>query len=119
MDPQTPEIPVTPPVEPPKPKDSHWITILAMALFVLAALSITGFLYYQNQQLKQMLATYQSQPSPTAVSTPTPVALETPTASSSGTPVSTQKACTLEAKLCPDGSYVGRTGPNCEFAACP
>lgn len=28
-------------------------------------------------------------------------------------------ACTQEAKLCPDGSYVGRTGPNCEFAACP
>lgn len=30
-----------------------------------------------------------------------------------------QTACTLEAKQCPDGSYVGRTGPNCEFAACP
>jgi hypothetical protein len=29
------------------------------------------------------------------------------------------RACTLEAKLCPDGSAVGRTGPNCEFAACP
>jgi len=28
-------------------------------------------------------------------------------------------ACTQEAKLCPDGSYVGRTGPDCEFAACP
>ena len=28
-------------------------------------------------------------------------------------------ACTLEAKICPDGSAVGRTGPNCEFAACP
>ncbi len=28
-------------------------------------------------------------------------------------------ACTQEAKLCPDGSSVGRTGPNCEFAACP
>lgn len=27
--------------------------------------------------------------------------------------------CTQEAKQCPDGSYVGRTGPNCEFAACP
>lgn len=26
--------------------------------------------------------------------------------------------CTQEAKLCPDGSYVGRTGPRCEFAAC-
>jgi len=29
------------------------------------------------------------------------------------------RACTEEAKLCPDGSYVGRTGPNCEFAPCP
>ena len=28
-------------------------------------------------------------------------------------------ACTQEAKLCSDGSAVGRTGPNCEFAACP
>lgn len=30
-----------------------------------------------------------------------------------------RKACTMEAKLCPDGSAVGRTGPNCEFAKCP
>jgi len=28
-------------------------------------------------------------------------------------------ACTLEAKICPDGSSVGRTGPNCEFSSCP
>jgi hypothetical protein len=28
-------------------------------------------------------------------------------------------ACTEEAKICPDGSAVGRTGPNCEFAQCP
>ena len=27
--------------------------------------------------------------------------------------------CTQDAMLCPDGSYVGRTGPNCEFAPCP
>ncbi len=27
--------------------------------------------------------------------------------------------CTMEAKQCPDGSYVGRSGPNCEFAECP
>lgn len=31
----------------------------------------------------------------------------------------TPVACTLEAKQCSDGSYVGRTGPNCEFAPCP
>lgn len=29
-------------------------------------------------------------------------------------------ACTMEAKLCPDGkTYVGRSGPRCEFALCP
>jgi hypothetical protein len=30
-----------------------------------------------------------------------------------------QKVCTMEAKTCPDGSSVGRTGPKCEFAPCP
>ena len=35
-------------------------------------------------------------------------------------PTPTQpQACTEEAKICPDGSAVGRTGPNCAFAACP
>lgn len=28
-------------------------------------------------------------------------------------------ACTEEAKLCPDGSYVVRVGPTCAFAPCP
>lgn len=27
-------------------------------------------------------------------------------------------ACTLEAKICPDGTTVGRTGPACEFSPC-
>ncbi len=27
--------------------------------------------------------------------------------------------CTMEAKLCPDGSYVSRTQPLCDFAPCP
>jgi len=29
------------------------------------------------------------------------------------------QACTEEAMVCPDGSAVGRTGPNCTFAPCP
>jgi hypothetical protein len=29
------------------------------------------------------------------------------------------QVCTQEAKICPDGSSVGRTAPNCEFASCP
>lgn len=36
-------------------------------------------------------------------------------------PVATdgQVACTMDAKICPDGTAVGRIAPNCEFAACP
>lgn len=30
-----------------------------------------------------------------------------------------QVMCTKEAKLCPDGSFVSRTGEDCEFAVCP
>jgi len=30
-----------------------------------------------------------------------------------------EKDCTMEAKICPDGSWVGRSAPNCEFAECP
>ncbi len=28
-------------------------------------------------------------------------------------------ACPADAKLCADGSFVSRTAPRCEFAACP
>ncbi len=35
------------------------------------------------------------------------------------TPKTDQMACTLEAKVCEDGTSVGRSGPNCEFDACP
>ena len=34
------------------------------------------------------------------------------------TPI-TPIGCTMEAKICPDGSAVGRSGPKCEFAPCP
>lgn len=47
----------------------------------------------------------QSQPTGTCAAAP----------SASASP----RACTEEAKICPDGSAVGRIGPNCEFAPCP
>lgn len=37
-------------------------------------------------------------------------------ASTDSTPV---HGCQLDAKVCPDGSAVGRQGPNCEFPPCP
>ncbi len=37
----------------------------------------------------------------------------------SGSDLLTEQLCAPDAKICPDGSAVGRTGPNCEFAECP
>lgn len=31
----------------------------------------------------------------------------------------TEVICTQEAKICPDGTAVGRVGNQCEFAECP
>lgn len=45
---------------------------------------------------------YRNRPQPTPAPTPEPGI-----------------ACTMEAMQCPDGSYVGRVAPNCQFAACP
>ena len=59
---------------------------------LVAAGAVAAFVYYGNPAVAP-------EPSPTV----------------SGTP----RACTLEAKICPDGSAVGRVGPNCEFAPCP
>ncbi|MBI3366385.1 hypothetical protein HY041_02025 [Candidatus Roizmanbacteria bacterium] len=50
-------------------------------------------------------------PSPTLIPT---IAIPTQTSTSSAQP----KGCTLEAKICPDGSSVSRVGSNCEFPEC-
>ena len=42
-----------------------------------------------------------------------PIVIPTPAPEDKGV------ACTMDAKLCPDGSSVGRIPPNCEFAPCP
>ncbi|HKC04735.1 MAG TPA: hypothetical protein VKC54_02600 [Patescibacteria group bacterium] len=125
-----------------KIKNNHWITVLSMAAFVLLSLGVVAFLYYQNQQLKSMIANYQATPTATPTNTPIESATPTPTCKprpacldakprclipetndmcpkATPTPTPIAKACTMEAKLCPNGSYVGRTGPNCEFAPCP
>lgn len=200
-------------MNPQAPRKNDWIVTASVAIFILLALAVVGFLYYQNQQLKNLLASYQSQatPTPTATVSPAPnpnmPSVSTPSAnmkitsplkvtgtvpagwmsegvfpiklvdanqklivqgqakekvagswqsgnsveftatlifepaSGSGklilqndnpsgllsnlktfeVPVvfSGSTSCTMDAKICPDGSSVGRTGPNCEFAPCP
>ncbi len=43
----------------------------------------------------------------------------TPKLANKNVAVTNNRVCTDEAKICPDGSAVGRTEPNCEFATCP
>lgn len=57
-------------------------------------------------------------PCPRVFPTATAASSATPTASGSAKPAPSLKACTMDAKICPDGTSVGRTGPNCEFAPC-
>lgn len=72
---------------------NYKLTLIFAVLF-LVLVGVAGAFYF-----------YPATPvSPTAV---VPTASTTPT------------ACTEEAKVCPDGSSVGRTGPKCEFAECP
>jgi len=59
-----------------------------ISLFILGAIIIAGVLVWQLGYL------------PMSSNVPNPA------------------ACTQEAKICPDGSSVSRTGPNCEFAEC-
>jgi hypothetical protein len=62
------------PQPPEKSKSSNSLTIISMAIFILMSLGVIVFLYYQNQQLKSMLATYQAQSSPTPSATADPTA---------------------------------------------
>jgi hypothetical protein len=73
----------------------HVTTILVIVIILLAAL-VGYFAGRTNQPIKPL-------PSPVSPSPST----------------ETIVACTMEAKICPDGSSVGRSGPKCEFAPCP
>lgn len=79
------------PTNQPKPRNTKLIIIAFFIVLVLLVLGLAGaFALGKNSQ--------------TPTPTPTPEAV----------------ACTMEAKVCPDGvTSVGRSGPNCEFTACP
>ncbi|KKP80489.1 MAG: hypothetical protein UR81_C0026G0007 [Candidatus Levybacteria bacterium GW2011_GWB1_35_5] len=90
---------------------SKWLKIgIVVAVLVL----VMGGVYTlgRNSVLKELNPTQPTIPPPDE---PIYQGSPTPTTSDSGETV----FCTQDAKLCPDGSYVSRTEPNCEFAACP
>jgi len=85
---------------PPSVKNSRFskkLLLILLALLVLIGIAGAGGYFFMNQN---------KTPEPIANVSPTPDPNE-------------QVACTMDALICPDGSAVGREGPNCEFAACP
>lgn len=84
-------------VKPPGKINKKWIFFALIAALVMLAGAVGG--YFVLNQSK----------SPT----PTPIPTTAPTGSDE------QVVCTQDAKECPDGSFVSREGPNCEFAPCP
>lgn len=79
------------------PKRNKKLVLFIGGLLLLSAVGVSSYFLGKNspQTSSNVADRPASSPSPKAV------------------------ACTLEAKVCPDGSSVGRTGPNCEFSACP
>ena len=67
--------------------------LIALAVFILVI--VAGYFYWQINK------SYSNFKGEQTVSSTSPV------------------ACTEEAKVCPDGSYVVRQGENCQFAECP
>ncbi len=90
-----------------------WISIL---FIVAVAALIAGYLLGTNRPVNSgPVSTPQSSISPT---------ISPATQQPEATPIVAPNpeegvACTMDVKLCPDGSAVGRSGPNCEFDPCP
>lgn len=80
------------------------LVLVVLGLLVLAAVGVAGGYYYGQQQ------------SGTNNASQTPDLQEAMPGSGSGLE---QTLCTMDAMMCPDGSSVGRSGPNCEFDVCP
>lgn len=92
--------PVSNPATPPA-KNSRFskklLLVLLLLLFIIGIAGVGGFYFMNQNKTTEPVVTVSPTPEPTE-----------------------QTVCTQEAKLCPDGvTYVGRSGPNCEFAPCP
>jgi hypothetical protein len=92
----------------------------------LKRILLTGFILFSGLAFGAFLANhlipasvvYEENSSPFSLSV-FPVPNEAPPNMSTSSLSTDTVMCTMDAKVCPDGSYVGRVGPRCEFAACP
>ena len=77
-----------------------------IAIIILVAVTIGGYAYWQSRisqdkGINPAPYSYGNKPTPPPTSPPLGI------------------VCAQDAKQCPDGSYVSRQGPTCEFMTCP
>ena len=84
------------------PKELTTVTPLSktIALIMFILLPIIGFLF--GMQYQSLMIDQTTVINPPVIISPTPKLL----------------GCTMDAKICPDGTAVGRIAPNCEFEEC-
>ncbi len=99
---------------PPSTKDEDYIVNISYTIGSTqkqATIPVVDGRFYIKETVPEKTNTPPTKQNPPQETTQTPPT-QTPTPT---TPV----MCTMEAKQCPDGSFVGRSGPKCEFAGCP
>lgn len=102
------------------------VSLTGMTLFSLGALLgfFGGWFVGRMQSGQPLVPSPVESPEPQIIipyASPSPIIIgpTEPADMPSAPPGGMDIACTMDAMLCPDGSYVGRQPPSCQFAPCP
>lgn len=83
---------------------SNFVIVLVLGAFLIGLIAgILAFRSFSQSSQRNVIETVTISPSPSII-------LD----QNAG-----EVFCTMDAKICPDGSSVGRIPPSCDFAPCP
>lgn len=91
--------------------------IIPILITIVALLAVTGGVYFYANKNSNPQILNQNE-NTVATTSDSIVNIKATSSVPQKTTPNTPVVCTMDAMQCPDGSYVGRTGPNCEFV-CP
>lgn len=98
---------------------SHKIVVLIPPFLIGFTLLLTLFLIRHDQLLQEQAVAEDSSSFEVTKELPEPVELPVvPPDITPQVPREEAVACTMDAMECPDGSFVGRMPPSCEFMPC-
>jgi hypothetical protein len=103
------------------------LTAIIITALLCATVIALMFFFEAGTPREMPLTGTTTEPTPTDIDTLPPAPMPNEGVDDIGEPIlesptdddAPMVACTMDAKQCPDGTYVGRVAPDCEFAACP